>query len=163
MEKGKEYLGFGGKLNHEIPHWVDMRESLFHIRIRSVCADLTKGENAEELLESALFYSANQRWFCELMLVMPDHLHALIHFGVSSRTGMSQIIGDWKRYQTKSLDVEWQENYFDHRLRSHEQGSETFDYIRRNPVVKGLCGAMDEWKWWLQVNPTSGEITRGWR
>ena len=158
-----EYLGFGGKLHHEVPHWVDSREALFHIRIRSLHPVLIQDERARALLESCLFYAKEGRWFCELMLIMPDHLHALIHFPEESSSDMSRIIGEWKRYQTKQLGLQWQENHFDHRLRKEERASETADYIRRNPVVLDLCEMVDDWPWWISVSPNDGLTQRGWK
>ena len=60
---------------------------------------------------------------------------------------MSQVIGDWKRYQARKLKIEWQDGYFDHRLRREESYSEKAAYIRDNPVVKELCSDAEEWKW----------------
>ena len=162
-DEKKEYLGFGGKLNHEVPLWVDTREALFHIRIRSLRPDLTKCETARTLLQSCLFYTEMGRWFCELMLIMPDHLHALIHFPDDSESGMSRIISEWKRYQAKELGLDWQENYFDHRLRKEERTSETADYIRRNPVVLELCPTIEDWPWWISTSPLDGFTQRGWQ
>ena len=39
---------------------------------------------------------------------------------------MSQIVGDWKRWQTKHHGIRWQENFFDHRIRDDEQLEEKF-------------------------------------
>lgn len=52
---------------------------------------------------------------------------------------MSNVIGDWKRYQNTSLGVVWQDNFFDHRIRNDAEYFEKAEYIRRNPVAKGLC------------------------
>jgi len=49
---------------------------------------------------------------------------------------MSDVVGDWKRFQMTQHGVHWQQDYFDHRLRSDERGEQLavkFDYIRRNP------------------------------
>jgi putative transposase len=68
---------------------------------------------------------------------MPDHLHALISFPALEK--MSGVVGDWKRFQQRESAVRWQEGYFDHRIRNDREFEEKAAYIRRNPVVKGLC------------------------
>ena len=78
---------------------------------------------------------------------MPDHIHALLSFGATRR--MSRVVGDWKRWQNLKHGINWQENFFDHRLRRDESLEQKALYIRTNPVVKGLCSTPEEWPWIL--------------
>ena len=145
------YRGFPSKLQHETPHWVK-EGSLFHIRIR---LDLTKSQRpltdpalARNLLESATLYEQQQRWQIAMFLLMPDHIHGMLSFGRDKP--MSITIGEWKHFHKHIHHVIWQEGYFDHRLRDDECGAqlaEKFDYIRRNPVVPGLCSRPEDWPW----------------
>lgn len=68
---------------------------------------------------------------------MPDHVHALLAFPRES--GMSVVVRNWKRGAARIQGVHWQDNFFDHRIRSKAAAQEKWLYIRRNPVVKGLC------------------------
>jgi len=63
---------------------------------------------------------------------------------------MSRTIGDWKKFQSKQLNVVWQENYFDHRLRNDNEFIEKSYYIRMNPVRKELCKKPEDWKWIIE-------------
>ena len=82
---------------------------------------------------------------------MPDHWHALISFPRTE--AMGGVIGDFKRFQEHSHGVAWQEGYFDHRIRNDDEFALKADYIRQNPVVKGLCGRAEEWPWvWPKVD-----------
>ncbi len=76
---------------------------------------------------------------------MPDHLHALISFPPLS--GMRIVVGRWKAWQTRQLGVLWQDNFFDHRIRNRREFELKADYIRQNPVVKGLCKNAADWPW----------------
>jgi len=76
---------------------------------------------------------------------MPDHLHAILSFSEENR--MSRIVGEWKKYHTTTSGVSWQGNYFDHRLRSEKEFIEKAEYIRMNPVRKGLCEKPEDWPW----------------
>jgi len=78
---------------------------------------------------------------------MPDHIHALLSF--PKDMVMSQVIADWKRYQSRQRGIRWQNNFFDHRIRNTAEYLEKASYIRNNPVVKGLCETPEEWAWVL--------------
>jgi putative transposase len=137
-------------LHHEVPHWAETG-ALFHIRIaidrQKKHELLTAGSRPQALLDSARFYETKQRWHITLFILMPDHLHALASF--ASDESMSNVIGDWKHFQTRH-GIVWQEGYFDHRLRDDERGeqlSAKIDYIRQNPVVAGLCAKAEDWPW----------------
>jgi REP element-mobilizing transposase RayT len=139
---------FPGRLHHAIPCWVK-DGALFHIRIRAAAEQripLTERILAYELLASAERYHAQGHWWCELFLLMPDHVHALLAF--PPEPGMSGAIRNWKRGTARFQGVCWQDNYFDHRLRSPEEKQTTWWYICRNPVVKDLCAHEEEWPYW---------------
>jgi hypothetical protein len=46
----------------------------------------------------------------------------------------------------------WQDNYFDHRLRSEREADETFEYILQNPAAKGLGSPKEIWPWQFRCN-----------
>ncbi len=60
---------------------------------------------------------------------------------------MGKLIADWKRFHANKSGIAWQDNFFDHRIRAEREFAEKFQYIERNPVAKGLCEAVDDWKW----------------
>jgi REP element-mobilizing transposase RayT len=74
---------------------------------------------------------------------MPDHLHGLI--GVDGRDSLSQLIRDYKRIAARLANIEWQRNFFDHRLRHDESFAEKFAYICQNPVRAGLVQHEADW------------------
>ncbi|MCX7827537.1 MAG: hypothetical protein N2689_18565, partial [Verrucomicrobiae bacterium] len=100
---------------------------------------------ARALLDSARFYHERQQWHARLFLLMPDHLHALLVFPMEARMG--EVIRNWKRFHARRHDVRWQENFFDHRLRSEDEQTERYHYILNNPVAKGLCQRPEQWPW----------------
>ena len=107
---------------------------------------LTDAAQAQALLSAAQTYHETGKWWCHLLLLMPDHVHAMLVF--PSDTSMSAAIRDWKRATARLHGISWQENYFDHRIRNEEESSKTWAYIRRNPVVKELCATEDDWPFW---------------
>jgi putative transposase len=61
-----------------------------------------------------------------------------------SRRLRLQGIGDPRLKSSGNL---WQEEFFDHVLRSSESYSQKWDYVKENPVRAGLVKSSDEWPW----------------
>jgi REP-associated tyrosine transposase len=95
------------------------------------------------LFDSARIYHERGRWNLNLLLLMPDDLHALI--GIDGRGSLSQLIRDYKRITAKVARVEWQRNFFDHRLRHDESLTAKFAYVCQNPVRAGLISNECDW------------------
>jgi putative transposase len=110
---------------------------------------LTDPVLGRQLLLAAENYHLRHQWYCLVLLLMPDHIHALVAFPPDK--SMTGVVGSWKRYTARFLGVTWQPNFFDHRIRHDHSVSETWDYILRNPVVKGLCAVEADWSWVWRV------------
>jgi putative transposase len=137
------------KLHHNTPAWI-ASGSWFHIRI---CADkascrLTEPPVGHAIRDAAVHYHRTHRWHALLLVLMPDHLHAIMCFPASAR--MSEVLGAWKGYLAKNQSIRWQDNYFDHRLRNDDERIEKAHYIRMNPVRAGLCQDPKDWPWVLE-------------
>ena len=79
------------------------------------------------------------------MLLMPDHLHGIIAF--PREPGMKITVNDWKKYLARNHGVDWQRDFFDHRLRNHHELDEKTSYVLMNPVRWGLCERREDWPW----------------
>ncbi len=104
---------------------------------------LCQNGTAAVLANTARIYHEQARWNLNLLLLIPDHLHAL--FGVDGQTSLAQLIRDYKRIIAKITGVRWQRNFFDHRLRHGESLAEKFAYICQNPVRAGLIRSETDW------------------
>src|SRR5207237_5678248 len=82
---------------------------------------------------------------------MQDHLQAVISFPYERP--MRQIIADSKRFLATKLEIDWQPDVFDHRLRKEESYREKADYIRANPVRAGLVTQLEEWPYFWTADP----------
>jgi len=135
------------RLPHDVPSWVSHGE-LFFITIHCAardCEQLTVPTTAEFLLASVAHCHERGRWFARLFLFMPDHAHALLAFPRAE--SMRDLVTDWKRYTARHARIEWQRDFFDHRLRAGEQWQLKADYIRANPIRKGLVARVEDWPW----------------
>jgi hypothetical protein len=60
---------------------------------------------------------------------------------------MKIVVTNWKRFLATQQKINWQRDFFDHRLLD-EKGS----YILMNPVRNGLCKETGDWHWIYQPN-----------
>jgi len=132
------------RLPHEVPNWV-ASGSFFFITIN--CAErgrnqLCKAGLGDKVLAAAAFQHDRLHWHCRLLLLMPDHLHAVIAF--PDQAGMRRIMKNCKHYLAGDVGIEWQRDFFDHRLRNQQEEREKIEYILMNPVRKGLCEREEE-------------------
>jgi mono/diheme cytochrome c family protein len=79
---------------------------------------------------------------------MPDHLHALVSFPPEAL--LRETIANWKRFLATKLSIDWQRDFFDHRLRREESFTEKADYIRANPVRTRLVTSSEDWPYFWQ-------------
>lgn len=136
-------------LPHDVPQWVNqgVRHFVsFNCQVREANI-LCLGNRPQSLLDSVRYYETLGRWYIWLWLIMPDHLHGIITFDLN--TGIRKTISTWKGYTTKSCKLQWQRNFFEHRLRNEDEFVEKASYIRMNPVRRGLCERPEDWPWQL--------------
>jgi REP element-mobilizing transposase RayT len=147
MDKdGKPVRKVRGGIHHP-PSWVGTSATFF---ITINCAkrglpQLTKGETPDGIFQSFRFQNERQAWHASVVLLMPDHLHALIGFNWETGDGMKETIGNWKRFTARKLGIDWQRDFFDHRIRSDEDLTNKWIYIRENPVRAGVAKSYEEW------------------
>lgn len=151
MDSEREYPG---RLRHAVPGWVKTG-AVFHVRLRVApeqTVPLTEPRLAADLLTAVRRYHELGRWWCRLVILMPDHLHALLSF--PEQHGLAATVRDWKRGTARFQGVQWQSNFFDHRLRSETEADESWVYFGENPVVKGLVARAEDWPWrWSPFEP----------
>ena len=114
------------RLPHEIPLWVDPSKETYFITIN--CAErgrnkLARLEMAEPLFDTVWHRQEKFLWWPHLFLLMPDHLHALLSFPPSGKP-LRLVFSKWKEWTAKQLDIDWQEDFFEHRLRREESRRE---------------------------------------
>ena len=140
------------RLPYAIPQWVPTGSSFF---ITMTCVprgenQLCRPEMARAILEAFKHNHEKLAWHCRIVLLMPDHLHAILAF--PEFPGMKTAIRNWKRFSSRQFGVRWQRDFFDHRLRNKDELDEKLSYILLNPVRKGLCQEIEDWKWVYRPN-----------
>ena len=133
------------RLPHEIPPWVGQgaRHFITINALRRATAPFGTDNIASALLRNLQVYEDLGRWHLWLAVVMPDHLHFIATFALEY--GVVASVSAWKSYQTKTLKLEFQSGFFEHRLRDEAEFAEKAAYIRENPVRKGLVTDATAW------------------
>lgn len=142
-------------MNHRGPFSVDVSEAVYFITIAAAergSSVLT--DKAATILDAARFYQSAGKWMLHLFLIMPDHIHMLVH--VSPDMPLADVIGHWKVYLTTRYKIQFQKNFFDTRIRDEEHFAEKWKYICRNPVVRGLVDSPRKWPHVIAFDPESG-------
>jgi REP element-mobilizing transposase RayT len=113
--------------------------------------------HARDVVLQHCIYDHGQRFELHIAVVMPDHVHLLLTpledddgwpytlpavlkliKGVSARN-VNRLLG--------SSGPVWQEESFDHVLRSTDSFAEKLEYIRQNPVRRGLVPRPADYPW----------------
>jgi len=134
-------------LHHTPPPWVDRAKALFFI---TICCQ-PRGANqlanepvATRINEALEFRSKQSLLFTYTLLLMPDHLHAIV--GYNDRlSSLEDTIASLKQRIAQQNGVRWQKGFFDHRIRNDRGYQEKVDYILNNPVSAGLCATTADW------------------
>ena len=136
------------RLKHGMPSWVADGETYFitiNTKERGV-NQLAKPETAEAIKSAICHYAKLNKWYPRLVVVMPDHLHALLSLN-TARFSILQAISPWKSYLAKVYGVVWQEGFFEHRIRNQDSLQEKERYLCMNPVRAGLVERAEDWKY----------------
>jgi putative transposase len=84
-------------------------------------------------------------------VVMPNHVHVLINPRVPLRNALDNLKSASARIANELLGREgnpfWQDESYDHWVRSDMERQRIIRYIENNPVKAGLVGNIQDWKW----------------
>ena len=80
-------------------------------------------------------------WRLALFLVMPDHLHFIVHIpstnpAVAGRHALPNVVAQFKHLLSARYGLRFQRDFYDTRLRDDAHYAEKFRYICNNPVRK---------------------------
>jgi REP element-mobilizing transposase RayT len=139
---------------------VDTHSPIFFITITTYDRQKTLSDPdiASEIIESLGECVDRHGWVVGHYVIMPDHIH---FFAAPTRKAkqLSAFIRDFKKWTSNKATERglnnrlWQNEFFDHLLRSGESYYEKWKYVNENPVRAGLCETPDDW-------PYRGELCR---
>ena len=144
-----------------LPHFQKADRPLF-VTFCKVSKEPFPGEARTVILEHCL-YGNGKKFRLHAAVVMPEHVHLILTperdldgwpyrlsailkliKGASARS-INRLMG-------KNVPV-WQDESFDHVLRENENLAEKLEYIRQNPVRRGLVSKPEDYRWlWTERN-----------
>jgi putative transposase len=120
-------------------------------------AILASNEVVAILVEEWRNARSRRRWAIGRYVIMPDHVHFFCRTELDAKA-LPIFMQRWKEWSSKRMARElnvtgrvWQEEFFDHVLRSNESYSQKWEYVKENPVRAGLVKKSEDW-------PFQGEI-----
>jgi len=99
-------------------------------------------------------WQSAQAWLVGYYLLMPDHLHLFCAPHDSAFT-LEKWVTFWERQFRrlhKAPDFRWQPHPFHHRLRREEDYTDKWNYVRENPLRKGLVKNAEDWPFQGMLN-----------
>jgi REP element-mobilizing transposase RayT len=144
-----------------LPHFQNPGTALF-VTFRRLIREPFSDAARDVILEHCI-HDHGKRFDLHAAVVMPDHVHLLLtplsdekSWPYSLPAILKSIKGTSARSVNKLLEKTgpvWQEESFDHVLRSDESFEDKLEYIRQNPVRRGLVARPEDYPWlWLAKN-----------
>ena len=142
-----------------LPHYQKADRAIF-VTFRKLNRDSFAASARDVILRHCL-HDDGKRYILHAAIVMPDHVHLLLT-AMRDQNGwpyalpsiLKLIKGVSARNVNKLLGSSgpvWQDESFDHLLRPEESFSEKLEYIRQNPVRRGLVKRAEEYPWlWVE-------------
>src|SRR5947208_3559295 len=126
---------------------------------------------ARDLVLQHCLHDNGSKMRVHIAVVMPDHVH-MIFTPLSSENrepfSFEEIIGSIKGASAHSINRAlhrsgrvWQDESFDHVVRCDEHLNKKIDYVRENPVRKGLVSKPEDYKWLWEENRSKNTAEGG--
>ena len=131
-------------------------------RTRFRAAGLTTGAVASAIRGIVTLSDATGDTVTHAFTIMPDHLHWL--FTLGSRLSLGRVIARLKAQSKDAMaagGLDWQRDFFEHRLRTEEKIEHYGLYVFLNPYRAGLLSARGKWvHWWCSRSESFRFILR---
>lgn len=150
----------GYEYRRRLPHFQKADQILFVTFCRLIREPFP--DEARDVILAHCLHDRGKRIVLHSAVVMPDHVHLLLtplrrEDGWPYR--LQEILKLIKGASARSVNAilrssgpVWQEESFDHVLRSTENFRDKVEYIRQNPVRRGLVKRPEDYRWlWVEV------------
>ena len=105
-----------------------------------------------KIVAGALTHFDSQRYRMHAWCVMPNHVHAVVEPLAGHE--LPTILHSWKSYSAQQINRVigqtgklWQEEYYDHMIRDHDDLGHCVNYTIQNPGRAGL----KDWPWFARL------------
>ncbi len=117
--------------------------------------DILARERAHDLILNA--WRRSETWKVGCYVVMPNHIHLFSSPGIVEYPALKKWVQYWKTLVSREWpwpDEQpiWQKSFWDTQLRQGERYTEKWEYVRQNPVRKGLAVNPENWPYQGELN-----------
>jgi putative transposase len=138
-----------------LPHWQEPG-SVYFLTWRIKGEGILSPEERKIILETILYWN-NVKWTVHAVVVMPNHVHAIaqpltLHDG--SAINLSEIILSVKTFSARTINIQrgvqgalWQDERYDRIIRDEKELLQKWQYLRNNPVERGLAQHPEDYPW----------------
>ncbi len=138
-----------------LPHWQDPVR-IYFLTWRCTEEQPLTPEERNIVLDALRFWN-NKKWRVHAAAVMPDHVHVLTTPLAKEGQGtfdLGEILHSVKSFSAHKINrlrgtegPVWQDERFDRIVRDEKEFIEKWQYMRNNPVKKGLCERPEDYPW----------------
>ncbi|RYD33447.1 MAG: transposase [Verrucomicrobiaceae bacterium] len=129
-----------------------LREKIARYEDAGYGSCVLKNSEVAGIVEDALLCFDAERYQMLEWVIMPNHVHILIHCLPGFPLG--DTIRSWKTYTARKINSLmgrngkfWSSDYHDRYIRDLDHLANVRAYIRNNPVKAGLCKTASDWPW----------------
>ena len=143
----------------KLPHW-ELNGSIYFITFNTIERIELTPEARQIVLDSCRFFD-NQRYQLYSAVIMPDHVHLMLQPIPKDSQGywtLASILHSIKSYTAKQIPkvmnhigTVWQESRHDRIIRDERELSDTWEYIRQNPVKADLSLTPEDYPFLYQI------------
>jgi len=168
------------KTRRKLPHWE--KEGACYFVTYRVADGLQLTDQARDIVLDNLLHWSGERYDLWQAVVMADHVHMLLsplpkaecRAGSPTYWTLSEILHTAKSYTANQINKAmgrsgpvWQDERFDHIVRSPASFEEKWHYIRQNPCKRGLVSKPEDYRWLyedvgLAARPTLTPVAYLW-
>ncbi len=146
INPNEQYKTWGRSRSNRLSNYDYSKDRPIHV---TICTDNNERVfdseiNARIVIDELLKAAKDVRFRILCYCVMPDHLHVIVSPGESTLT-LSKFLNIFKGRTTAAIRERkdskkiWQRSAFDHVIRTEEDLKGVIQYIRNNPVRRGIA------------------------
>jgi REP element-mobilizing transposase RayT len=140
-----------------LPHWIPDGRTLFvSWRLKGSlpgkCGPTwLLDDRVAQLVADSILHGDPAHYRLHAWVIMPNHVHALFDPCLELSAIMRWLKGRTARKANRILghanETFWQDESFDHWIRSAAEFNKIIEYVENNPVRSGLVPTPAEWRW----------------
>jgi REP-associated tyrosine transposase len=141
-----------------LPHW-QQPGSIYFITWRLKSDGILSPEERTIILKSILYWD-KVKWTVHAAVVMPNHVHAItqsLTLSDGAAINLSEIIRSVKTFSARTINAQrgmqgslWQDERYDRIIRDEVELLQKWQYLRNNPVEKGLAQSPEDYPWFYE-------------